>query len=159
MNALAKAIIGFAKKNHLRLSCAESVTGGRVVSALTSVSGASEVFYSGIVSYDIESKIRFLDIPKDFFETHSVYSLDCAEKMAENWRKKCDVDFCISTTGQAEGSGEIFFGLSGREGAASSLKIFDGTRNAVQAQAAQYALEILLLEMEKQNVNTELTEG
>jgi PncC family amidohydrolase len=150
MNPLVEAIIRIAQKKRLRIVSAESVTGGRIAARFTSVSGASDVFYSGIVAYDQESKTRFLNIPHDFFEKHSVYSVECAEMMAKNWLIKCNADFCISTTGQAEESGEVFFALVSKCETRSFLKIFEGDRNIVQEQAAQYALEILLLDLEKE---------
>lgn len=141
---LPEKIIALAKEKKLRICCVESITGGRIASALTSVSGASEVFYSGIITYDTESKIKFLDIPKSFFEKNSVYSHECAKKMAENWRKKCEADICISTTGNAEGERkEVFFGISTPKETESFSELFEGNRNEVQEKATEYALKIL----------------
>ncbi len=95
MKKITKYIIKTATKKKLRLCCVESVTGGKIASALTSVAGASKVFYSGIVTYDLQSKIDFLEIPKEFFQFCSAYSPKCAELMAENWREKCSADICI----------------------------------------------------------------
>jgi PncC family amidohydrolase len=146
---LPEKIITLAKEKKLRLCCAESITGGRIAAALTGVSGASEVFYSGVVVYDTQSKIRFLDIPESFFEKNSVFSAECAKKMAENFKEKCEADICISTTGNAEGEKkEVFFALATAKGETSFSSIFEGNRNEVQERATGYALETLLFSLE-----------
>ncbi len=148
MSNLPEKVIERATAHEIRICCAESITGGRIASALTSVSGASKVFYSGIVTYDLDAKVKFLEIPAEFFDEHNVYSAECAVEMAENWRKKCDAHICISTTGQAVASGQIFFGVSiDRSDSVSHTQFFTGDRNEIQEQATQFALQLFLDEM------------
>lgn len=142
---LPEKIITLAKEKKLRICSVESITGGRIAAALTSVSGASDVFYAGITTYDTASKIQFLDIPKFFFEENSVYSHKCAKKMAKSFLEKCEADICISTTGNAEGERkEVFFGIATPEKTRSFSEIFKGNRTEVQEKALEFGLGLLL---------------
>ncbi len=151
MFELAQKIISLATQKKLRICSVESVTGGRVASSLTSIPNSSATFYSGIVTYSLDSKLKFLEIPRDFFEHQSVYSTECALLMAEAWRKKCEADICISTTGEAMNSRQIFFGLSDTSETQTFVKILSGNRNQVQEEATEHALELILEACRKSN--------
>ena len=64
MNRKINKIINLLKKNKLKISFAESCTGGLLSSAITSVSGSSRVFNLGLVTYSNHSKINILKVPK-----------------------------------------------------------------------------------------------
>lgn len=147
MREIAQDILQLADRHDCRLCSAESVTGGRIAAALTAVSGASQVFFAGGVFYDVRAKTRFLGIPDEFFEDFSVYSAECAARMATEWRERCDADFCIATTGEAEPVdqpyGRVYFAVATRNEVLTDSKGFTGTRNNIQEQAALFALRFL----------------
>ncbi len=153
MKNLASQIIHLAQQNNWRICTVESVTGGRIAAALTSVSGASEVFYSGGVFYDTRAKMQFLDLTPKFFNECGVYSIECAVEMASRWREQCKADFCISTTGEAEPvdslRGRIFFAVADANHTEHIDKGFEGDRASSQSFATEYALQFLLKMMEE----------
>jgi nicotinamide-nucleotide amidase len=83
------------------LSTAESCTGGYLASKITDVTGSSNYFSNGYITYSNESKFQDLDIPISSLEEFGVYSGKIAELMAEGVRKKTGATFGIATTGIA----------------------------------------------------------
>ena len=65
MQPLSKNIVNKLIKKKLKISFAESCTGGLLSSAITSVSGSSKVFTLGLVAYSNQSKIKVLKVPKN----------------------------------------------------------------------------------------------
>ena len=61
---LNKKIISLFKKKKIKLSVAESCTGGLLSNAITSVSGSSKVFTMGLVTYSNQAKSKVLKVPK-----------------------------------------------------------------------------------------------
>lgn len=131
---------------------AESCTGGGVGSAITSASGASAVYWGGVVSYDNSVKRNVLGVPGEVLATQGAVSGECAAAMAEGARRLLDTDFAVSTTGIAGpggGSAEkpvglVWFGLSSARGVLTERKVFPGDRDAVRAAAVEHALRLLL---------------
>ena len=70
MTSKSKKIIILLKKKKLRISIAESCTGGLLSSAITSVSGSSKVFNLGLVAYSNQSKTKALRIPKNIIKKY-----------------------------------------------------------------------------------------
>ncbi len=114
-----KEIISLLKEKNLKISTAESCTGGLLASAITDVSGASSVFELGIVSYSNEVKIKELGVRREVIEKFGVYSNETAAEMAKCVRKKAEADIGIGITGVAgeepqEGvpAGKVFIALA-----------------------------------------------
>ena len=90
------------------MATAESCTGGLVASSLTDVSGSSEVFIGGIVSYSNDIKMDELDVSPIDIEKHGAVSEEVAKQMALGVREKYDVDISVSTSGIAgPGGGSV----------------------------------------------------
>lgn len=103
----------------LMITAAESLTGGELLSALSSLQEASAIFNGGMVTYSNEVKNKNLGVTKKTIETHGVVSAQCAIEMAEKVRNKFDVDIGVSLTGVAgpsslEGEipGTVWIGIS-----------------------------------------------
>ena len=64
MKKLAQKVIKLLSEKRLKISFAESCTGGLLSSTLTSISGSSTVFSLGLVTYSNQSKIKILKVPK-----------------------------------------------------------------------------------------------
>lgn len=105
--SLAKDIVDYFKKNGLKLSTAESCTGGLVSGTITAVAGASDVFDYGIVTYSNEMKTRMLTVSKEVLNTIGAVSEETAKMMAEGVRIKACADFGIATTGIAGPTGAV----------------------------------------------------
>ena len=93
------------KNKHLTIATAESCTGGLIAHTLTNISGSSEYFDRGLVTYSNNAKIESLDVPKEFLEKFGAVSKEVAKAMAEGIRTKSKVNIGISTTGIAGPAG------------------------------------------------------
>ena len=105
MKLLGKNIVKKLIKNKLKISIAESCTGGLLSSAITSVSGSSKVFNLGLVTYSNQSKINLLRIPKNIIRKYGVVSEQVCLAMVKNISKINKVNMSISITGIAGPSG------------------------------------------------------
>jgi PncC family amidohydrolase len=83
------------------LATAESLTGGQLAAALTSVPGASRSYLGGVVSYATEVKVSVLGVPSDLVARHGVVSAECAVAMARGVARLTGADWAVSTTGVA----------------------------------------------------------
>ena len=138
------------RERGLTLGSVESFTGGMFAKEITAVSGASKFYKGGLVTYATEEKARLLGISKDDIEQYGVVSEQIAYQMAENGRDLLDADVCVSFTGNAgpeamEGKpvGEIYIGLSSKDGTLVFPYMLKGTRNSIQEEGVKNALEII----------------
>ena len=74
MKKLSKKIVKLLIKKKLKISFAESCTGGLLSSAITSISGSSKVFSLGLVTYSNQSKIKILKVPRKIIMKHGAVS-------------------------------------------------------------------------------------
>lgn len=95
------AVVGLFQGRGLRLSVAESVTGGLVARMLTRVPGASEVFPGGYVTYSDAAKARDLGVATELLAEHGAVSAPVAQAMAEGARARAGVEAAVATTGVA----------------------------------------------------------
>ena len=97
-----EVVIGkMLKKQNKTLSTAESCTGGMIAQVLTSVSGASQYFNGGVVTYATESKINVLGLSESLIKEYSVVSKEVVSSMALNIKEMMKTDYAIATTGNA----------------------------------------------------------
>jgi nicotinamide-nucleotide amidase len=92
-------------KKGLKLSIAESCTGGLISNMITNVSGSSNYFERGIISYSNRSKIEILGVKEELIEKYGAVSKECAVKMAEGVRQISGSDIGLAVTGIAGPSG------------------------------------------------------
>jgi len=105
MKKISQKIIRLLKKKRLKISFAESCTGGLLSSAITSISGSSKVFTLGLVTYSNQSKNRVLKIPKKIIRKHGTVSMQCCLSMINNLSKISKTNISVSITGIAGPSG------------------------------------------------------
>ena len=105
MKKISQKIVRLLKKKRLKISFAESCTGGLLSSAITSISGSSKVFTLGLVTYSNQSKNRVLKIPKKIIRKHGTVSMQCCLSMINNLSKISKSKICVSITGIAGPSG------------------------------------------------------
>ncbi len=87
------------KERRLRLSVAESCTGGMISHLITMLPGASQFFEAGAVTYSIGSKKKILGIPEETISEYGVISEKVATEMAKRILELTGTDYSISTTG------------------------------------------------------------
>ncbi len=95
MKKLSQKIVKLLKKKRLKISFAESCTGGLLSSVITSISGSSKVFTLGLVTYSNESKINTLKIPKKIIMKHGAVSYETCLSMVKNLNKITEVSFDV----------------------------------------------------------------
>ena len=148
----AEKLIKVLTEKKLTCATAESCTGGGVGYAITSASGASAVFWGGIISYDNSVKRDVLGVPAEILETKGAVSSECASAMAEGARRILKTDLAVSITGIAGPGGGtaekpvglVWFGVASKAGVRAEKMIFSGDRDAVRSSAIEHALGMLL---------------
>ena len=101
MKQLSKKIINLLKKKKLKISFAESCTGGLLSSSITSISGSSKVFMLGLVTYSNKAKINILKVPKKIITKYGAVSYETCLYMVQNLSKISKTNISISITGIA----------------------------------------------------------
>jgi len=101
MKKISHKIIKLLKNKKIKLSFAESCTGGMLSSAITSASGSSKVFNLGLVTYSNEAKIKVLKVSKKIIKKYGAVSEQVCSAMAKNVSKIGKSNLSISVTGIA----------------------------------------------------------
>lgn len=133
------------------ISTAESITGGGIGQALTSVSGSSAVFKGGIISYCDEIKHKLLGVPDEMLARFGAVSAPVAEAMAKGAREALGTDMAISATGLAGPGGDtygnlvgtVFIGWCDEKGTFSREYHLAGDREEVRRQTIEKALLLI----------------
>ncbi|PKN51615.1 MAG: competence/damage-inducible protein A [Deltaproteobacteria bacterium HGW-Deltaproteobacteria-13] len=102
---LEEVIADLLTEKKLTISVAESCTGGMIASRLTDVSGSSNYFERGLVTYSNAAKISMLGVPAEVIEKHGAVSEETARLMAEGVRRLAGTDLGLSSTGIAGPTG------------------------------------------------------
>ena len=101
MVSLVKKLI----KKKLKISFAESCTGGMLSSKITSINGSSKVFGLGLITYSNQAKIKFLKINKNIINKYGAVSSECCRAMVVNLSKISKANINVSITGIAGPNG------------------------------------------------------
>ena len=148
---LARAAIELLIARGETIATAESLTGGLVAAALTSVPGSSAAVRGGIVSYATDVKADLLGVPADLLERHGAVDGAVAEAMAQGARERLGATTGVATTGvagpdPAEGKpvGMVFVAVAGPGGLASRQLALTGDREAIRAATVESVLGLLL---------------
>ena len=105
MKNLANKLVKKLTQKKLKISFAESCTGGMLSSTITSVSGSSKIFDLGLVTYSNKVKINILKVPKRIITKHGAVSKECCISMVKNLSKISKANISISITGIAGPNG------------------------------------------------------
>ena len=105
MNLLKRKVVKLLIKKKIKISIAESCTGGMLSNAITSINGSSKVFTLGLVAYSNKTKIKILKVPKKFLKKYGAVSEEVCEIMVKNINKISKTGFSVSITGIAGPSG------------------------------------------------------
>ena len=101
MKKNAQKLIKLLSKKNLKISFAESCTGGLLSSSITSISGSSKVFTIGLVTYSNQSKISLLKVNKKTILKHGAVSYETCLSMVKNLSKISKTNISVSVTGVA----------------------------------------------------------
>jgi len=146
-------IINLLKRKKLKISVAESCTGGMLSNTITSVSGASKVFTMGLVTYSNQAKTSILKVPKKIIQKHGAVSIQCCLSMVNNLGKISKSKVCVSITGIAGPSGGtkqkpvglVYVGVkNGKKVIVSKSQFKNKGRYSIQKATVKKSLELLL---------------
>ena len=101
MKKLSQRVVKLLSKKRLKISFAESCTGGLLSSYITSISGSSKVFTLGLVTYSNQTKINVLKVPKKIIMKHGAVSYETCLAMVKNLNKISKTNISVSITGVA----------------------------------------------------------
>ena len=135
-----------------RMATAESCTGGLIAAACTSLSGSSQWFERGMVSYSNQAKTELLGVPAVLIAQHGAVSEPVARAMAEGACRRSGAQAALAVTGVAGpggGSrdkpvGTVWFGWQLGTLSATEMRCFPGDRAAIRAATVRHALQGLL---------------
>ena len=139
------------------ISTAESCTGGKIASMLSSVPGASNYFKGSVVSYATQTKIDVLEIDENLIAKHGVVSAEVAKEMVISVQKLMNSDFAIATTGNAGPTkgdedaelGTVFLGIATPQEVFVEEFNFGQPREKVIDRAISKGLELIYKEILK----------
>jgi nicotinamide-nucleotide amidase len=146
---LAAELLRRARYKRLTVAVAESLTGGRLAAALTSVPGASAVFRGSVTAYATDLKASILGVDSTLLADHGPIHPEVARQMAEGVRRLCGADLGVATTGVAgpqpqDGRpvGTVYAAVATASGSAAESWLFTGTRARIQRDSTVVALKL-----------------
>lgn len=140
------------KRHHLTIATAESCTGGLLAHTLTNVSGSSEYFDRGVITYSNNAKMQELDVPEQILTTYGAVSKEVARAMAQAIQRKASVDYGLATTGIAGPTGGskekpvglVFIAIASDKKIVVKRFLFTGDRLSNKDNTCRAAIELLL---------------
>ena len=148
---LEEIVVKLLATAHRTIATAESCTGGLIANRITNVSGSSDVFVNGCVTYSNESKVRLLGVREETLKAQGAVSEEVAREMAEGIRTRSGTDFGVSTTGIAGPTGGtpekpvglVYIGLATPERTEVQRHLLAFDRETFKFFVSQYALDTI----------------
>ena len=141
------AVCKLLKKYNLKITTAESCTGGLVSAKLVNVPGISDHYEQGFIAYSVKAKNKLLGVNKECIKKHSSISREVAAEMAKGALNESGADVAISVTGYAgpddtekEPKGLVYIGIAMKDDVTVQEFHFNGDRNKIRESAAVNAL-------------------
>ncbi len=143
------------KEQGLTLAVAESCTGGLICHRVTNISGASDYFLGGVVSYSNPAKMDLLRVPEEILVQKGAVSAEAARAMALGVKDIFRTPIGLAVTGIAGPTGgtpekpvgTVYIGLATPRGVETWYYLFQGSREEIKTLAAQTALDRLRREL------------
>ena len=153
MKKLSQKIVKLLCKKKIKISFAESCTGGLLSSSITSISGSSKVFNIGLITYSNNSKINILKVPKKIITKYGAVSYETCLSMVKNLNKISKTNISVSITGVAGPKGGtkqkpvglVFIGIKKANKTIVKKYLFKNKkRNLIQRSTVNKALNLIL---------------
>ncbi len=153
MKKISQKIVKLLSKKSLKISFAESCTGGLLSSSITSISGSSKVFTLGLVTYSNQAKINILKVPKKIIMKYGAVSYEACLSMVKNLNKISKTNISVSITGVAGPKGGskqkpvglVYIGI--KKGNMTLVKKYlfkNKKRSSIQRATVNKALNLIL---------------
>ncbi len=148
---LEEVIVEMLLQKGLKVSVAESCTGGLICNKITNVPGASNVFDRGFITYSNEAKVKELGVSEEALKNFGAVSHEVAKQMAQGALNNSLADIAISTTGIAGPTGAtktkpvglVYIGIATKNYVDSFEFKFSGDRLRIKEIASKAALDVL----------------
>ena len=153
MKKLSQKVVKLLIKKKLKISFAESCTGGLLSSFITSISGSSKIFTIGLVTYSNHAKIKILKVPKKIIMKYGAVSYETCLSMVKNLNKISKTNISVSITGIAGPKGGtkqkpvglVFIGIKkGNKTLVKKYLFKNKRRNSIQESSVNKALNLIL---------------
>ena len=154
MKNLAIKLVKKLTQKKLKISFAESCTGGMLSSTITSVSGSSKVFNLGLITYSNKTKVDILKVPMKIISKYGAVSKECCLSMVKNLSKISKANISVSITGVAGPNGGtklkpvglVFIGIKKGNKIIVQKSLFKNkNRISIQKATTKKVLKILLV--------------
>ena len=151
MKKIAQKIVKLLTKKKLKISFAESCTGGLLSSTITSISGSSKIFTLGLVTYSNQAKISILKVPKKIIIKHGAVSYETCLSMVKNLNKISKTNISVSITGIAGPKGGsnqkkiglVYIGIKSKKGVLVKEFNFNGNREKIRFDSIEKAIDLI----------------
>jgi len=148
---MEEKIVRFLNEHNMMITTVESCTGGLIAARLVNVSGASNVFSEGYVTYSEDAKTKMVGVNPETIKKYNVVSEEVAYEMASGGAKTANADVAVSVTGVAGPLGgtkdipvgTICIGVYYKNKVITEKFLFNGDRLQVRNQAVDKALEMV----------------
>ena len=153
MKKLSQKTVKLLTNKKLKVSFAESCTGGLLSSAITSISGSSKIFALGLITYSNQAKINTLKVPKKIIIKHGAVSYETCLYMVKNLHKITKTNISVSITGVAGPKGGskqkpvglVYIGIKkGNKTLVKKYLFKNKQRTSVQRATVNKALNLIL---------------
>ena len=148
-----KELLNYYKKKKLKISFAESCTGGLLASTITKISGSSKIFTLGLVTYSNQAKINILKVPNKIIKKYGAVSYETCVSMVKNLKKISKTNISVSITGVAGPKGGtkekpvglVYIGIKKNSKTIVKKHFFKNKkRNSIQKTTVKEALKLIL---------------
>lgn len=148
---MEEKIVRFLNEHNMMITTVESCTGGLIAARLVNVSGASNVFSEGYVTYSENAKTKMVGVNPETIKKYNVVSEEVAYEMASGGAKTANADVAVSVTGVAGPLGgtkdipvgTVCIGVYYKNKVITEKFLFNGDRLQVRNQAVDKALEMV----------------
>ena len=148
-----KLLIKLLIRKKIKISVAESCTGGLLASGITSISGASKIFNLGLITYSNQAKIKILKVNKNIIRKYGAVSHECCYAMVNNLSKISKANINVSITGIAgprggtknKPVGLVYIGVKKGNKIQINKSLFKSKkRSSIQRATVKKALDLIL---------------
>ena len=147
----AEKVFKLCLKKRIKLSFAESCTGGLLSSLITSFPNSSKIFVSGFVTYSNLSKQKMLGVKNKTLIKYGAVSKEVAREMVNGAWKKNKVNIALSITGIAGPTGQtknkkvglVYIGIKSKKGIQTNEFNFKGNREKIRLASVEKAIDLI----------------
>lgn len=148
---MEEKIVRFLNEHNMMITTVESCTGGLIAARLVNVSGASNVFSEGYITYSEDAKAKMVGVNPETIKKYNVVSEEVTYEMASGGAKTANADVAVSVTGVAGPLGgtkdipvgTVCIGVYYKNKVITEKFLFNGDRLQVRNQAVDKALEMV----------------